>query len=298
MHKNEVYTSAELVRRLLASQFPKWAKLPITPVASAGTDNAIYRLGDKMAVRLPRIHWAIGQIDKEHKWLPKLAPFLPLEIPVPLAKGNPGEGYPYQWAVYKWLEGENAATGHITDLRQAALDLAQFLISLRQIDTTGAPLAATDNTRGMPLALRDKATRMAIAALEGMIDTDAATAVWEAALKAPESSHSPLWFHGDLLSGNLLVKEGQLRAVIDFGGLAVGDPTCDLMIAWSLFTGESRDVFRDALAVNDAIWIRSRGHSLSQAVIFIPYYLHTNPVGVRYAKRMIEQVLADYSANG
>lgn len=293
MHENEVNTSVELVRRLLASQFPQWARLPIMPVASAGTDNAIYRLGDKMAVRLPRIDWAIGQIEKEHKWLPKLAPFLPLEVSVPLAKGEPDEGYPYQWSVQKWIEGQNAADADITDLSKAALDLAQFLKALRQIDTTGGPPAATENTRGMPLALRDKATRMAIAALDGMIDTDAAIAVWEAALHAPEPTHEPVWFHGDLLSGNLLVKQGQLHAVIDFGGLAVGDPTCDLMIAWSLFTGESRDLFREALAVDDATWIRGRGHSLSQAAIFIPYYLHTNPVGVRNARHMIEQVLAD-----
>lgn len=300
MHKNEVDTSLELVRRLLASQFPQWARLPIVPVASSGTDNTIYRLGDKMAVRLPRIDWAIGQVEKEHKWLPKLAPFLPLEVPVPLAKGEPDEGYPYQWSVQKWIEGENAADAHITDLSKAALDLADFLKALRQIDTTGGPPAATENTRGMPLVLKDKATRMAIAALDrlNMIDAHAAIAVWEAALHAPDSTQKPVWFHGDLLSGNLLVKQGQLHAVIDFGGLAVGDPTCDLMIAWSLFTGKSRNLFRDALAVDDATWMRGRGHSLSQAAIFIPYYLHTNPVGVRNAKHMIEQVLADYRANG
>ena len=299
MHQNEVDTSVELVRRLLASQFPQWAKLPIVPVASAGTDNAIYRLGDEMAVRLPRIDWAIGQVEKEHKWLPKLAPFLPLEVPVPLAKGEPDEGYPYQWSVQKWIEGENAGNAHMTDLSKAALDLAHFLKALRQIDTTGGPPAATENMRGMPLAHRDKATRMAIAALDdmNMINTEAAIAVWEAALHAEDSTQEPVWFHGDLLSGNLLVKQGQLHAVIDFGGLAVGDPTCDLMIAWSLFTGKSRDLFRDALDVDDATWLRGRGHSLSQAAIFIPYYLHTNPVGVRNAMHMIGQVIADYCNN-
>ncbi len=294
MHVDEVATDEPLVRRLLAAQFPQWSDLPITPVESAGTDNAIYRLGEDLAVRLPRIHRAVGQADKEFRWLPRLGPHLPLAVPAPLAQGNPGEGYPWHWSVYRWLEGENATLDRIADPNQAAVDLAQFIIALQQIDPTGGPLAEDPISRGLPLAIRDTATRAAIVALQGMIDTAAATAVWEAALLAPEWDRAPVWFHGDLLPGNLLFEEGRLRSVIDFGGLGVGDPACDLMIAWGLFSGESRKVFRTAVGVDDATWARGRVHALSQALIFIPYYVNTNPMGVRYAQHQLDEVLADF----
>src|SRR5439155_7211803 len=171
MHADEMDTDVSLVRRLLVAQFPQWADLPVEPVQSAGTDNALYRLGDDMVVRLPRIYWATGQADKEHHWLPRLAPLLPLAIPIPLAKGKPGEGYPWHWSVYRWLEGENATIERIADPRQAATDLAQFIAALQRIDTTGGPPAG----RGVPLAMRDTYTREAIAALHGMIDADAVT---------------------------------------------------------------------------------------------------------------------------
>ena len=292
MHPNEVATDVLLVRRLLTSQFPQWANLAIKPVGSAGTDNAIFRLGNDMSVRLPRIDWARGQVDKEHEWIPRLAPHLPLPIPIPLAKGQPDQGYPYNWSVYQWLEGDNAFIDQIVDPCQTATELAQFITALQQIDTIGGPLAEEHNLRGVPLKNRDRITRESIANLKGMIDTNAALAVWEEALQALEWNHKPVWFHGDLLIGNILFNQGHLNAVIDFGGLGVGDPACDLMIAWSLFSGESRDVFRERLNVDDATWVRGRGQALSQAVIFIPYYLNTNPVGVGYARRMINEILA------
>ena len=293
MHANEVTTDVSLVRRLLDSQFPQWANLAIKPVRSTGTDNAIFRLGNDMSVRLPRIDWALGQVDKEHEWMPRLAPHLPLRIPMPLAKGQPDKGYPYHWSVYKWLEGENSSIEQIIDPCQTATELAQFLTALQQIDTTGGPLAAKHNLRGVPLKTRDRVTRESIAALKGTIDTKAALAVWEEALQAPEWNNELVWFHGDLLIGNVLFDRGRLSAVIDFGGLGVGDPACDLMIAWSLFSGESREVFRKGLKIDDATWTRGRGLALSVAVIFIPYYLHTNPVGVGYARRMIAEILAE-----
>ena len=292
MHPNEVSTDVLLVRRLLSSQFPQWANLAIKPVGSAGTDNAIFRLGNDMSVRLPRIDWARGQVDKEHEWIPRLAPHLPLPIPIPLAKGQPDQGYHYNWSVYQWLEGDNASIDQIVDPCQTATELAQFITALQQIDTIGGPLAEEHNLRGVPLKNRDRITRESIANLKGMIDTNAALAVWEEALKALEWNHKPVWFHGDLLIGNILFNQGRLSAVIDFGGLGVGDPACDLMIAWSLFSGESRDVFLERLNVDDATWVRGRGQALSQAVIFIPYYLNTNPVGIGYARRMINEILA------
>jgi len=291
MHANEVHTDAQLVRRLLASQFPQWAGLSLTPVASAGTDNALYRLGGDMVVRLPRIDWAIGQAEKERRWLPRLAPHLPLTIPEQLAMGDPGEGYPWSWSIYRWLPGESATLERLNDPCRAAGQLARFVTALWQVDATNGPPAAEHNRRGAPLALRDEPTREAIAALAGVIDAQAATAVWDAALAAPNWEGEPVWFHGDLLSGNVLVEQGRPSAVIDFGGLAVGDPACDLMIAWSLFSGASREVFWVETAVDEATWLRGRGCALSQAAIFIPYYWQTNPVGVKNARRMIAELL-------
>ncbi len=293
MHADEVPTDIGLVRRLLAAQFPQWAGLPVTPVLSAGTDNAIYRLGDDKAVRLPRIHWASGQIAKERAWLPQLAPHLPLELPVQLAVGAPDAVYPYEWGVYRWLAGESAADAPIVSVDEIAVALAHFITALQRFDPSGGPAAVEHQLRGVPLRLRDAGTRAAIAAMGSLIDATAALRVWEEALRAPEWERPPVWFHGDLLPGNLLVTDGRLSAVIDWGGLGVGDPACDLMCAWGLFSGPSRQMFREALAVDDATWARARGQALSQAIIFIPYYLHTNPVGVARAQRMLREVLAD-----
>ncbi len=293
MHPNEVDIDLSLVRRLLTSQFPQWTNLALQPVPSAGTDNAIFRLGHDMSVRLPRIDWAEAQVDKEHEWMPRLAPHLPLSIPIPLAKGNPGQGYPYNWSVYQWLEGENTSIDQIADPCKTAIELAQFITALQQIESIGGPLAEEHNLRGVPLKTKDKLTRKSIASLKDMIDTNAALAAWDEALQALEWNHKPVWFHGDLLIGNVLFKKGHLSAVIDFGGLGVGDPACDLMIAWSLFSGESRKIFRETLNVDDDTWARGRGQALSQAVIFIPYYLNTNPLGVGYALQMIQEILAE-----
>lgn len=297
MHAHEVNTDESRVRHLVAAQFPQWAELPLQAVASAGTDNAIYRLGSDLSVRLPRIDWATGQIAKEFSWLPRLAPQLPLQLPVPLMRGKPDKTYPYEWAIYKWLEGENASLEQIKHPVQAATKLAEFLKTLQQIDTKGGLPAKEHSSRGLPLVKRDGATRKAISELENLIDAKLALEVWKSALAAPDWNRAPVWFHGDMLVGNLLFTGGELSAVIDFGGLAVGDPACDLMIAWSLFEGESRAALRTALSVDDATWARARGHALSQAVIFIPYYLNTNPVGVHYARHMLEAVLTDFKTS-
>jgi aminoglycoside phosphotransferase (APT) family kinase protein len=298
MHAGELELDAGLVRRLLAEQFPRWAGLPLRPVASAGTDNALYRLGTRLAVRLPRVEWAAGQVEKDLRWLPRLAAQLPLQVPQPLAVGQPAAGYPWTWAVYRWLPGQTASLENLTDACQAARDLAHFLTCLQQSDPTGGPLAVEHGLRGASLSLRDAETRQAIAAMQGLLDTSAATRLWESALQAPEWGRPPVWFHGDLLKGNLLARRGRLSAVIDFSGLGVGDPACDLMIAWSLFSGESRAVLRAELGLDEATWRRGQGMALSQAVIFIPYYLHTNPLGVAYASHMLAELLADPVGGG
>ena len=294
MHAGEIDTDASLVRRLLAAQFPDWADLPIDRVRSGGTDNAIYRLGDDMCVRLPRIERATASVVKEHRWLHLLAPHLPLAIPVPLAKGIPAEGYPWPWSVCRWLRGENAFVERFADLRQAAIALAQFIAALQRIDTAGGPRPGAHNFgRGVPLAIRDADTRAAIAKLHNLLDTGAVTAAWEADLNAPAWDRPPVWIHGDLHAANLLVDHGRLSAVIDFGGLGVGDPACDFVAAWTLFSGDSRDAFRAALSIDDASWARSRGWALSTGLIALPYYLDTNPVIVAMARRQIDEVLAD-----
>lgn len=297
MHTDEVHTDVSLVARLLSTQFPQWADLPIRPVHSAGTDNALYRLGDDMVVRLPRIHWAVGQVEKEQRWLPRLAPFLPLAIPVPLAHGQPGEGYPWRWSVYCWLDGENVSIESIANPRQAAIDLAQFIVALQRIDATGGPPPGSSNSlRGEPLARRDRGTRAALATLHGALDTGAATAAWETALAAPAWRRPPVWLHGDLQSGNLLGAQGRLSAVIDFGCLGVGDPACDVMAAWLFLSAETRDVFRSVLQVDDATWARGRGWALSVGLIALPYYQSSNPVLAAIARRAIAEALADQDA--
>jgi aminoglycoside phosphotransferase (APT) family kinase protein len=294
MHIGEQDVDAALVGRLLAAQFPQWADLPIVPFHSAGTDNALYRLGSDMVVRLPRIEGATGQIDKEQRWLPRLAPHLPLAVPVPRASGVPGEGYPWQWSVYPWLPGENATIVPITDPDRAALDLAHFIAALQRIDSTDGPPPGPHNFfRGVPLSTRDAQTRTAIATLHGMLDTDAVTEAWEVALQAPAWGGPPVWIHGDLQPLNLLVQQGRLSAVIDFGGLGVGDPACDLMVAWNLLSAHTRDVLRAALPVDDATWARGRGWALSMGLIALPYYQSTNPVLAGIARRAIAEVLAD-----
>jgi aminoglycoside phosphotransferase (APT) family kinase protein len=293
MHADEIDTDVALVHRLLAGQFPHWAELAIDPVVSYGTDHDIYRLGDHLAARLPRIGWATGQAKKEAEWLPKLAPHLPLAVPVQLAMGQPAEGYPFEWSVYEWLPGENA-NGTIDDLDQAAVDLAAFVKALRQIETSGAP-ARPRGSRGAPLAELDKDVRRSIAELGERIDTDAAVRSWEESLDAPEWDGEEVWVQGDLLPGNLLVVDGRLSAVIDFGCLNVGDPACDLQPAWNVFAGDSRTRYRAELRADDASWLRGRGWALYQAVMALPYYWDTNPGMIRQASHALAEVLADDS---
>ena len=293
MHADEIDTDVALVRRLLAGRFPQWADLAINPVVSYGTDHDIYRLGEHLAARLPRIGWATDQAAKEAKWLPKLAPHLPLTVPLQLAMDHPSEGYPFEWSVYKWLPGANA-NGTIDDLDQAAVDLAAFVNALRHVDTTGAhPLLP--RSRGGPLTELDEQVRRSIAQLGDRIDGAATLRSWEESLNAPAWDGEEVWVHGDLLPGNLLVVDGRLSAVIDFGCLNVGDPACDLQPAWNIFAGDSRARYRAELEVDDASWLRGRGWALS-AVSALPYYWDTNPGMIRQASHSLAQVLADRSS--
>jgi aminoglycoside phosphotransferase (APT) family kinase protein len=287
-----------LVRRLVAEQFPQWAGLPIWPVEFAGWDNCTFHLGAGMSVRLPSAEGYVAQVNKEHRWLPRLAPLLPLPIPVPLARGVPGAGYPWPWSVYRWLDGEAATVAPIADLPTFATALAEFLTALELIDPTGGPAAGPHNFyRGGSLTVYDADTRRAIAALQGRIDTAAATALWKAALQATRHG-PPVWVHGDVASGNLLVKEGRLSAVIDFGSSGVGDPACDLTIAWTFLSGASREAFRAGMPVDSATWARGRGWALWKALITLVPLLPTNPVKADEQDRVIEAVLAEHQRAG
>lgn len=291
MHADEVFTDVALVRRLLTGQFPQWAQLRIEPVPSYGTDHDIYRLGEHLVARLPRMGYAAGQAVKEAHWLPKLAPQLPLAVPVPVAMGGPAEGYPFGWSVCTWLPGQNA-NGTIGDLEQAAVDLAAFVLALRGIDTTGAH-PRSPGSRGAPLADLDERVRRSVGQLGDRIDGAAALRSWRESLDAAAWDGPPVWVHGDLLPGNLLVVDGRLSAVIDFGCFNVGDPACDLQPAWNTFAGRSRRRFRAELAADDAFWLRGRGWVLYQAVTGLAYYWHTNPGMIRQTSHALAQVLAD-----
>ena len=294
MDVKQLHIDDALVRRLLASQFPRLADLSVRPVVPGGWDNRTFRLGEHLVARLPSARDYALQVEKEQQWLPRLAPLLPLSIPAPVAIGEPGEGYPWRWSIYQWIGGGTAALERIADLSDFATSLAQFLIALQRIEASAGPPPGPHNFyRGGPLAIYDDETRQAIAALKDRVDADAATEVWEAALAATWYG-TPVWLHGDISVGNLLVKAGRLSAVIDFGQLGVGDPACDLPIAWTLFGGESREVFRAMLPLDMETWARGRGWTLWKALIVAAGHTNTNAVEAAQPWRIIDEVLLDH----
>lgn len=387
MHPDEVPTDVHLVRALVATQFPRWAGLPVSPVTSSGTDNAMFRLGPSLVARLPRIPAAVDNVAREQRWLPHLAPHLPVAIPVPLAHGEPAHGYPFPWSVLHWLDGENPSPptatppgdpltgpedppaepgnplpdpgnpllepenplpgsknplphrgnpptdgrlrtgpgtrsavefhaesraeplGDPPDIHstgghrqsgvargglstgvdaELARGLAGFVAALRAVDPAGGP----ESGRGQALVTRDEPTRAALARLDGEIDVARAARVWADCLAVGPGDAAPAWCHGDLSPGNVLVRDGRLRAVIDFGGIGVGAPTVDLVVAWNLLSPAGREVFRAELAVDDATWERGRGWALSIALIQLPYYRVSNPALAANARHTISEALS------
>lgn len=253
---------SDQVRRLVAQQFPQWADLAVLPVANGGWDNWTFHLGPDMVVRLPSAAEYAQAVDKEHRWLPILGPRLPVPIPVPLAQGSPGEHYPYPWSIYRWLDGEPATAERIADPIGFATELADFLAALWRVDATAGPQPGIHNWfRGGTLKTYDQGTRVALGELDGHVDVAAAANVWAEALDA-DWDGSDRWFHGDMAKDNLLLKNGRLAAVIDFGTCGVGDPSCDLAIAWTLLTADGRRAFRNQLDIDDQTWARGRGWAL------------------------------------
>jgi aminoglycoside phosphotransferase (APT) family kinase protein len=292
LHDDEVDIDIDLVHRLVAEQFPHLSGLPMTEFNSTGTVNAIYRLGDELCVRLPRVQrWAAG-LERECKWLPLLAPGLTLQVPEPVAEGLATSEYPFSWAIFRWIDGQTYAPDRIDDERRAAAELARFVAELR---SRNLPPIDDETPYGgrLPLAEQDVNVRNWIAQARDLIDGPAVTAAWEDALNGRAWDGTCAWIHSDLVPPNLLVKDGRLCAVIDFGATGLGDPATDLNPAWSTFGQSGRTVFRDLVGADDDTWRRGRGIAISQAVGLVPYYVATNPALSALGQRMLEEILAD-----
>jgi aminoglycoside phosphotransferase (APT) family kinase protein len=283
---------AELARRLIDEQFPEWSGLPIARVAADGWDNRTFRLGGELSIRLPTGDWYAQQVAKEQRWLPRLAPQLPLPIPEPVAQGEPGCGFPYAWSVYRWLDGEIAERARVDDLPRFAADLAGFLVALRGADATGGPAPGEHNFfRGGPLATYEAEALQAVERLGAEIPRDAVLRVWADAM-ATRWERAPVWVHGDVAAGNLLVRGGRLAAMLDFGSSGVGDPACDVVIAFTFLDEPGRDRFRAALGLDGATWSRGRGWALWKALITLVGRLEDGSPASR-PRRDIDRVLAD-----
>jgi aminoglycoside phosphotransferase (APT) family kinase protein len=286
---------ATLVKQLIRAQFPQWAGLPIVPVENGGWDNRTFRLGDSMSVRLPSALRYVAQVEKEQRWLPELRPHLPFSIPVPLGLGIPGAGYPWPWSIYGWLDGKPAHVARIHDLNRFAADLARFLVALRGIDARHGPAAGAHNFhRGGSLTVYHTETRQSIGKLADMIDIALVNDIWEAALTTSWQG-PPAWVHGDVAETNLLVREGRLDAVVDFGNTGVGDPSCDLVIAWTFLDPASRNEFRSAIALDPATWKRARGWAIWKALITLVRFRDTNPNQAKKAHHVIRDVVDDHA---
>lgn len=299
MHADALDIDVDVVRRIVSEQFPQWAKLSIREVRPRGTDNANFRLGEVMVVRLPRRERAAATLAKERRWLPRLAPLLPVSIPNVVATGMAAGGFPFDWAIYTWIDGRAATPDNVADTDQLAHDLVRFLSALERLDHRDGPGPGEHNFfRGAPLAQRDGPTRTALASLAARVDVDAVVRIWDDALAAPPWSADGVWIHGDLDARNVLVDvRGRLTGVIDFGGLAVGDPAVDVMVAWKILDSAARSTFRAELEIDDATWTRARGWVSSQAVIALARYTEeTNPTLVTEATAWLAAVLADSEA--
>jgi aminoglycoside phosphotransferase (APT) family kinase protein len=284
-----------LARRLIDSQFPQWSDLPIAEVEVDGWDNRTFRLGSELTVRLPTGDWYAKQVDKEQQWLPVLAPQLPLPIPIPVARGEPDSAFPYPWSVYRWLDGEPASRRRIRNLPSFATTLARFLNALRRVDATGGPAPGEHNFyRGGPLATYEDETLQAIEALGKLIPGRSVKRAWDDAMTT-SWDREPVWFHGDVAAGNLLLRDGRLAAVLDFGSSGVGDPACDVVIAWTLLAGASRATFRAELDVDAATWSRGRGWALWKALITLVGHLERGAPQAATTRAEIDEVLADHA---
>lgn len=293
MHENEHVVAPEQARRLVDTQFPAWAGLPLTALPPTGTDHVLHRLGDELLLRLPRVEWATEQVDTDARWLPLLAPYVPVDLPEQVAMGEPDEGYPWRWSVVRWLPGNSPAPGTV-DATEVARDLGAAVVGLRSAPTDGAPLRVD---RGAPLALRDELVREDLDALGDRVDRAACEAVWADARRAPAYDGPPVWLHGDLKAGNLVVAGDRLTGLIDWGGVGVGDPALDLTAGWLTFRGRAREVYRDGAGLDDDAWRRARGWVLTISLRELPYYWDRSPALADGARQAIAALLEEFSAS-
>jgi aminoglycoside phosphotransferase (APT) family kinase protein len=295
LHAGEIDISSGLAARLIAEQFPRWAGLPVRPVPSAGTECVLYRLGDDMVIRLPRRPGEGLDAILTHGVLSRLAPFLPVPVPELIAEGRPTAEYPASWGVLRWLDGDTPVEGHLADPGLLAADLVGFLRALWKVDLSKLDLADRPPAyRGGPLTDQHEFTIDAIEQLHGLIDTDAARAIWDYAARLPPWDGPDTWIHADMMPGNVVTRNGRLAAVIDFGSAGIGDPSQDLIVAWMLLPANVRPAFRRAIGTDDATWLRGRARALSMALGHLDYYSDTNPVMARNARYTIYEILADY----
>ncbi len=286
----------ELVHQLIADQLPQWVDLPIRAVANGGWDNWTFHLGSQMSVRLPSAAEYALAVEKEHRWLSRLAAQLPLPISTPLGKGEPGQGYPFAWSVYRWLEGDPVTADRIADPGRFALNLADFLAALQQVDPTDGPPPGTHNWfRGGTLRTYDATAQTALEALHGRIDVELSRQIWATALDA-RWDNVPLWFHGDIAEGNLLLNDGHLAAVIDFGTCGVGDPACDLARAWTLLDAAGRQAFRDRLAIDEGTWARGRGWALWKTLATYAQGIDQEGTSTK-ARHVLQTIFEEYQTN-
>ena len=289
LHKKEAKLSLEVVKQLLEEQFPDWSHYGIEPFDHQGTDNVMLKLGEDKIIRLPRSQRSEESLKKECLWLAKIESGLSIEIPHIIGVGCPSEQYPFQWVIVNYLEGSSPSDNNFLDLAQAATDLGHFIKELQRVDTTDAPLCS----RKSPSMSSDKETRQLIPALSDVFDAKEITQLWEAALEIPPWKKDPVWLHGDIHAGNLLVQNGKITGVIDFGMSGVGDPARDLMVGWMLFKEDSRKTFRDGVEPDEAMWDRARGCALHFGIMAYSYYKNRDPFLAGLAQKTLEEVIKD-----
>ena len=306
LHDNEIPIDIGLVRKLVDNQFPHYAGLPLSRLGASGSTNVLFRLGDELLVRLPRQPGGSSAIDKERRWLPAIGPHLPVNVPEIVAVGEPAFGFGERWSIVSWLEGElpGVCTPEAPPEPGRSLlanDLADVILALRSVDV---PEPATTDPdlllyRGRPLSGFDDQMRRNIRQCRSIedldLDLEAAAALWTDALQLPGASESgpACWYHSDLVAENLLLTNGRLTGVLDFGGLGVGDPTIDLHGAWELLDPPGRAVFRKRLGVDDSEWLRGRAWALAIALGAFTYYWTKMPGRMNDRMAMARSVLAD-----